>query len=54
MTDGGIDRFVRKALLPQLGYGAAGGWMAVVVYVILLGSMLLLRWRSRAWQRIGF
>ncbi|MDE2449184.1 MAG: MATE family efflux transporter [Gammaproteobacteria bacterium] len=38
--------------LPQLGYGAAGGWIAVVIYVVLLGSTLLLRWRSRAWQRI--
>ena len=38
--------------LPQLGYGAPGGWVAVVIYVILLGSTLFLRWRSRAWQRI--
>ena len=38
--------------LPQLGYGAAGGWIAVVIYVVLLGTTLLLRWRSRAWQRI--
>ena len=38
--------------LPQLGYGASGGWAAVVVYVVLLGSTLFLRWRSRAWQRI--
>jgi len=38
--------------LPQLGYGAAGGWTAVVIYVVLLGSTLFLRWRSRAWQRI--
>ncbi len=38
--------------LPQLGYGAAGGWTAVVIYVVLLGATLFLRWRSRAWQRI--
>ena len=38
--------------LPQLGYGAKGGWAAVVIYVVLLGMTLLLRWRSRAWQRI--
>jgi MATE family, multidrug efflux pump len=38
--------------LPQLGYGARGGWMAVVIYVVLLGATLFLRWRSRAWQRI--
>jgi multidrug resistance protein, MATE family len=38
--------------LPQFGYGAVGGWVAVLVYVIVLGSALFLRWRSRAWQRI--
>jgi multidrug resistance protein, MATE family len=38
--------------LPQWGYGAEGGWVAVVVYIILLGSTLFLRWQSRAWQRI--
>ncbi|MGH8318214.1 MAG: MATE family efflux transporter [Steroidobacteraceae bacterium] len=38
--------------LPQLGYGAYGGWTAVVIYIILLGTTLFLRWRSRAWQRI--
>ncbi len=38
--------------LPQFGYGAVGGWVAVLVYIIVLGSTLLLRWRSRAWQRI--
>ena len=38
--------------LPQLGYGAYGGWTAVVIYVVLLGSTLFLRWRSRAWQHI--
>lgn len=38
--------------LPQLGYGAPGGWTAVVVYIVLLGMTLYLRWRSRAWQRI--
>ena len=38
--------------LPQWGYGAKGGWTAVVIYVVLLGTTLLLRWCSRAWQRI--
>jgi MATE family, multidrug efflux pump len=38
--------------LPQYGYGAIGGWVAVLVYVIVLGSTLFLRWRSRAWQAI--
>jgi MATE family multidrug resistance protein len=38
--------------LPQFGWGAIGGWVALLVYVMLLGSTLFLRWRSRAWQRI--
>ncbi len=38
--------------LPQFGYGAIGGWMASVAYVVLLGSGLWLRWRSGAWRRI--
>jgi MATE family multidrug resistance protein len=39
-------------LLPQLGWGATGGWIAVLVYMIVLGTTLFLRWRSRAWQQI--
>jgi MATE family multidrug resistance protein len=38
--------------LPQFGFGAVGGWVAVLVYVMVLGSTLFLRWRSRAWQAI--
>jgi multidrug resistance protein, MATE family len=38
--------------LPQFGWGAVGGWVAVLIYVMVLGSTLFLRWRSRAWQRI--
>lgn len=38
--------------LPQLGWGAAGGWIAAVIYVFLLGTFLVFRWRSRAWQRL--
>jgi MATE family multidrug resistance protein len=38
--------------LPQFGLGAVGGWYALVVYVMLLGTTLFLRWRSGAWQRI--
>jgi MATE family multidrug resistance protein len=38
--------------LPQFGLGATGGWIAMVVYVVLLGSVLFLRWRSHAWERI--
>jgi MATE family multidrug resistance protein len=39
-------------VLPQFGLGATGGWTAMVVYVVLLGSVLYLRWRSTAWERI--
>ena len=39
--------------LPQWGAGAAGGWWAAVIYVSLLGTMLFLRWRSLAWQKIS-
>jgi MATE family multidrug resistance protein len=38
--------------LPQLGLGAIGGWSALLVYVVLLGSSLCLRWRSKAWERV--
>src|SRR5215469_15949501 len=38
--------------LPQLGWGAVGGWIAVLIYIIVLGTTLFLRWRSRAWQSI--
>jgi multidrug resistance protein, MATE family len=38
--------------LPQFGLGAVGGWFAALIYICCLGLMLLLRWRSRAWQRI--
>ncbi len=33
-------------VLPQFGFGAVGGWAAMLVYVVLLGSALYLRWRS--------
>jgi MATE family multidrug resistance protein len=38
--------------LPQEGWGAVGGWSAMVLYVLLLGTIMFLRWRSAAWQRI--
>lgn len=38
--------------LPQFGWGATGGWIAVLIYVMALGTTLYLRWRSRAWQAI--
>ena len=36
-------------LLPQLGWGAVGGWIAALLYVFALGTVLFLRWRSGAW-----
>lgn len=38
--------------LPALGFGTVGGWSAAVAYIMLLGLMLWLRWRSGAWRRI--
>ncbi len=38
--------------LPQLGWGAMGGWFAVVVYTMLVGSVMLSRWRSHSWERL--
>ena len=40
------------SFLQQFGFGAVGGWIAVLIYVMVLGSTLFLRWRSRAWQAI--
>jgi MATE family multidrug resistance protein len=37
--------------LPQLGFGAVGGWFAALAYICCLGCMLFLRWRSGAWRR---
>jgi len=39
-------------VLPQFGYGAVGGWFGLLIYVVLLGGALHLRWRASAWQRI--
>jgi multidrug resistance protein, MATE family len=39
-------------VLPQFGLGATGGWIAMLVYVVLLGSALYLRWWSGGWRRI--
>jgi MATE family multidrug resistance protein len=39
--------------LPQLGFGAVGGWFAALTYVCCLGLMLYLRWRSGAWASIA-
>ena len=39
--------------LPQWGLGARGGWLAIVIYVLIVAAAMLLRWRSRAWQRLA-
>ncbi len=38
--------------LPQFGLGAVGGWLAALLYVFGLGTVLYLRWRSGAWKKI--
>jgi multidrug resistance protein, MATE family len=38
--------------LPQWGLGARGGWFSVVIYTLLVGTTLALRWRSCAWQQL--
>ena len=38
--------------LPQYGLGARGGWLALMTYVILLGSAMFWRWRHGAWRRV--
>jgi MATE family multidrug resistance protein len=38
--------------LPGFGLGAVGGWSAILVYVVAIGSALWLRWKNGAWKRI--
>ena len=38
--------------LPGYGLGAIGGWSAILVYVVAIGTALWLRWRSGAWRLI--
>lgn len=38
--------------LPGAGLGATGGWIALMTYVMLLGSSMLLRWRSGRWRQV--
>lgn len=38
--------------LPQVGWGAIGGWLAALAYICLLGVMLFLRWHSGAWRAV--
>jgi len=39
--------------LPQYGFGALGGWIAALIYILLLAVMLFGRWHSGAWKRIS-
>jgi multidrug resistance protein, MATE family len=36
--------------LPQYGWGARGGWIALMIYVVLLGSAMYWRWRMGTWK----
>jgi len=38
--------------LPQLGWGVTGGWIAISIYVCLVGTLLFWRWHSRRWQQL--
>lgn len=38
--------------LPQFGFGAAGGWSALLLYTFALATAMYLRWRSGAWRKI--
>jgi MATE family multidrug resistance protein len=38
--------------LPQAGMGALGGWLALMAYAMLLGTLMYRRWRSERWRRI--
>jgi len=38
--------------LPQFGFGAAGGWSALIFYTFALAATMYLRWRSGAWRKI--
>lgn len=38
--------------LPQFGFGAVGGWSALLIYTFALGMIMFLRWRSGAWRKI--
>ncbi|MCC6575218.1 MAG: MATE family efflux transporter [Planctomycetes bacterium] len=39
--------------LPHVGWGAAGGWIAAVIYVVLLACAMFTRWISGAWKKFG-
>lgn len=37
---------------PGAGLGAVGGWLSLLLYCMLAGTALLLRWRQGAWRAI--
>ncbi len=37
---------------PGFGLGAVGGWSAILVYVLAIGTALWLRWKNGAWKLI--
>lgn len=37
---------------PGFGFGAVGGWSAILVYVLAIGTALWLRWKNGAWRKI--
>lgn len=39
--------------LPQLGIGVFGGWIAAILFTLVLSACLLWRWRSGDWQKAG-
>jgi MATE family multidrug resistance protein len=39
--------------LPQFGWGVIGGWTAIVVFLILQGGILFMRWHFGAWGKIS-
>lgn len=38
--------------LPQFGLGALGGWLSLMIYVVLLGTLMYRRWRSERWRNV--
>jgi MATE family multidrug resistance protein len=38
--------------VPGRGLGAVGGWSAILVYVVAIGTALWLRWKNGAWKKI--
>jgi multidrug resistance protein, MATE family len=38
--------------VPAYGFGAVGGWSAILVYVVAIGVALWLRWKTGAWRAI--